>query len=72
MKLLFSFCTGFLLLADSHLQDKVSVPGPVWGTHMGKKGWCGVFGTPCAVQLHEVTALAAALSLERTSKNGTT
>lgn len=47
---------------------------------MGKEGQCRVVGMPSAVQLHEVSALAAAPSLkstsevcplERTSKDGT-
>lgn len=46
---------------------------------MGKEGQCRVVGMPSAVQLHEVSALAAASSLksisevcplERTSKDG--
>lgn len=46
----------------------MSAPGPMWGTHMGKEGQCRVVGTPSAVQLHEVTALAAAPSLKSTSE----
>lgn len=35
---------------------------------MGKEGQCRVVGTPSAVQLHEVTALAADSSLKSTSE----